>query len=516
MLIEDKVLTRWFILAISASSFVAAFYPVLSGLWLRWNSDADYGYALLVPVISMWLIWQQRDALSKIEARPVSWALYAVIATLLFVLIGTSGSLPTLARFALPLFILSSVLYLRGFETFFRLLFPLGFLFFMLPLPAQIQGAITPFLQYLATLLGSGMLELLNYPVSTRGNLILVSGIPMNVAEACSGLRYIFPLVGVGMLYSYLFETIRWKKIVNVLMAIPIAILMNALRIALTGVLMERWGIEAGTGIWHDLEGVVVLISAFFLHFLFSLFLKRLPPTSPPVDQNPATWQGGLRSHPRAGIKRLSVVALLLTLLAAYTLSLGAVSAWQLQQPLASFPLKITGWVGKVKSVPERITEASGAEEAFNAHYFSLQRKMVDLYIGYQGAPFKNNASFFHSPSVCLPSSGWRTLSQTQRKMLLPTGPMAGREFHVNEQLSEQQGQRILTMYWFQNRSAIDASALPHQVRMAGQAMLRQPSYDLFLRIITTVEKNESTSDARQRLSLFIESLQTPVTEFFN
>ena len=481
--------------------FVFAFSGVLAELAGRWLSDPDAGYGMLVPLVSAYLVWRVWPRLRGEPLRPDGRALALVIAALLLAVAGVSAALPSLARLAIPLFLLGAVGYLAGPVWFRRLLFPLGFLLFMLPLPDQIRALLTPELQRMAVWLAEHGLRLGGYAASSRGNLILVEGHPLNVAEACSGLRYIFPLVGVGMLYAGLFETVWWKRMVNVLAAAPIAVLMNGLRIVGTGVMASRYGEQAATGWYHAAEGYLVLLCAFCLHFLFGRFLRFFPPPSTGRTEVAAP-EPVVHPTPK---RRLVVLMVLLLGFRGFAASLDAIPAWTPGSDWRQFPTALPGWRGRRLETPERIVAASGAERAYSALYQAPGGKTVHLYIGFQGRPAGAGSRFFHSPDVCLPASGWTTVSAG-------VGRLAGLE--VSEQVSSLGGRRLLLVYWFQSNQGEDASAFAHRWRLALQALRRDRSYDLFIRVASEIGEEESVDAARRRIGHFVARLSPVLTDF--
>ncbi len=494
-------LLRWLLLL---AAFVAAYGEVLKGLAGRWLNDPDASYGMLVPLVSGYLVWRVWPVLRRTPTKPDARAFPLVAGALLLAALGVSAALPSVARLSMPLLLLAGVWYLAGARWLRLLAFPLGFLVFMLPLPAQLQALLTPGLQQMAVWLGERLLRLAGHAASSRGNTIWLDGQPLNVAEACSGLRYIFPLLGVGVLYAGLFETVAWKRVVNVLAAAPIAILMNGARIAGAGMMMARFGEQAVTGVYHAAEGYIVLTGAFGLHFLFGRWLRRLPPRSDEAWV-PAAPGSDMDYLPIPGGQAAWLGVLLLALWGWQT-SLGAIPAWRLPVDQARFPPALPGWVGQRASVPERIVEASGATEAWSAVYRSIAGKRVHLYIGYQGAPFGAGSRFFHSPDICLPAAGWRTLSSRTRFI----GPM-----EVTEQLSQQAGRRLLVTYWFQNSEGVDAAALAHRWRLMLQALRHESGYDLFVRVTTEIAEGEKIENARARVTHFIGQLATRIDDLF-
>src|SRR5438105_2239971 len=112
--------------------------PVLLGLMIQAYKDPDYSHAFFVPLFSAYLIWQKRQALAQVDVHSVSVGLWIVIGAQFILFLGSLGAELFLARISLLVTIAGLVIYLRGWETFRLLSFPLAFLMFMVPLPALI------------------------------------------------------------------------------------------------------------------------------------------------------------------------------------------------------------------------------------------------------------------------------------------------------------------------------------------------------------------------------------------
>jgi exosortase len=113
-----------------------------------------------------------------------------------------------------------------------------------------------------------------------EGNIILLPTARLEVAEACSGIRSLFSLITLTVIYGYLAETKIGVRVLLALMAIPTAILANALRIAVTGLVVESFGIESAEGTLHLFSGWLIFAGSLLLIFLFHrltqmLFLDR-------------------------------------------------------------------------------------------------------------------------------------------------------------------------------------------------------------------------------------------------
>ncbi len=177
------------------------------------------------------------------------------------------------------LFVLAGLIILfRGWEFFRAVLFPLAFLILMIPLPNLILQKFTFPLQLLASRLATEMLQLVNVPVLREGNMIILPREPLEVAQACSGLRSLLSLVTLAIIYGYLMEKRNWLRVVLACSAVPIAVFANSFRIFGTGLIVQYWDPEKADGFYHEFQGwlvfVVSLILLFALHRLIGLIWK--------------------------------------------------------------------------------------------------------------------------------------------------------------------------------------------------------------------------------------------------
>jgi exosortase len=151
---------------------------------------------------------------------------------------------------------------LGGSRILRKLAFPLFLCFFMIPIPAVIYNSITFPLQLLASRLAEHALPFLSVPVLREGNvLILPDGPPLSVVEACSGIRSLLSLTFLSLVYGYFFEKRAWLRVVLFLSTVPIAIVANASRVTLTGV-MTQVKPELAEGVFHSASGWVIFMIA--------------------------------------------------------------------------------------------------------------------------------------------------------------------------------------------------------------------------------------------------------------
>jgi exosortase len=258
--------------------------PILSQLAVQWWQDPNYIHGFFVPAFSLLLLWEDRAKLAALPLKP-SWSgLVILLFALSALTIGMVSSEFFLPRISLLLLISGMVVFLAGWEYLLAVSFPLAFLILMVP-SSSIFSRVTFPLQILASKTASFLLTLAGVSVVREGNILLLPGARMEVAEACSGIQSLFSLVTLAIVYGYLVETKIGMRILLALAAVPISILANALRIAATGLVLQHWGIEKAQGTFHILSGWLIFMSSLAMLFLFHRLLRILCPGVPKSRQ---------------------------------------------------------------------------------------------------------------------------------------------------------------------------------------------------------------------------------------
>jgi exosortase len=181
-------------------------------------------------------------------------------------------------RVAFVLTLHGIVLLLLGKHFYRVLLFPLLFLFLMVPLPQSLVNIVAFPLQLVAADMAVNFLHWLQLPALREGNIIHLPSAQLFVADACSGLRSLMALGTLGVVFAYFFRRSAAERILIVASTIPIAILVNAFRVALTGILTHRFGEEAAQGAIHQTEGFFTFGLAFALLLLEAWVLQLVGP----------------------------------------------------------------------------------------------------------------------------------------------------------------------------------------------------------------------------------------------
>jgi exosortase len=242
---------------------------VIPHLVSDWWNDPNFSHGFLVPLFSLFLVWQDRKRLSELPLRPAWFGLLVMAGAMVVLVVGTLGAELFLSRSSLIFLIAGIVIYFLGWGHFRALLFPVGFLFLMVPIPAILFNQITIPLQFLASQMAGGLVSELGVPVLRQGNIIQLPGMTLEVAEACSGIRSLMSLTTVAVIYAYFLESKFMPRFLLSVSAVPIAVIANGLRVTGTALLAYYWSKEAAEGFFHNFSGWLIFVLSLLM--LFSL-----------------------------------------------------------------------------------------------------------------------------------------------------------------------------------------------------------------------------------------------------
>ena len=245
----------------------ALYYRIAGMLVLDWWKDPNFSHGFLIPIFSVFLVWQRRKQLALLRPKPSGFGLVVVAGSLMMLIVGVLGAEFFLSRSSFVFLVAGLVIYFLGWNYFRATVFPWAFLFLMVPIPAIIFNQVAFPLQLLASRLASGLLELVGVPVLREGNVILLPAMPLEVAEACSGIRSLMSLVALALVYGYFLEPKLLRRVLLALSAIPIAVIANSLRVVGTGLMAHWWDPEKAEGFFHVFSGWVIFVLSLVMLF---------------------------------------------------------------------------------------------------------------------------------------------------------------------------------------------------------------------------------------------------------
>jgi exosortase len=265
----------WVTIAWVSVLLAVCYAPVLYRLVSQWYNDEDMGHGFFVPVIAGYIAWQKRDLIADKLPKPNWWGLAVLIWAGIQLYLATLGAELFTARTSFIISIIGAVLLLGGTEYLRVFRFPLFLLFFMVPIPAVIYSQITFPLQIKASQLAEAAISLLGIPIIREGNVLVLASQSLDVVEACSGIRSLLTLTFLSLVYGYFCEKRIWIRVVLFFSTIPIAILANAGRVTITGVI-ANFKPELAEGLFHEAQGWVIFMVAFAIMAAFHQILIRI------------------------------------------------------------------------------------------------------------------------------------------------------------------------------------------------------------------------------------------------
>ena len=328
------------------------------------------------------------------------------------------------------------------------------------------------------------------------------------MAEACSGLRYLFPILSFSYLFSILYRGPMWHKAVLLLMAAPLTVFMNSFRIGMIGVLVNSYGIEQAEGFLHFFEGWVIFGACVGLLFLLAIALQRLTPSPLSLTDTIDLDFDGFGAQAR----RLGAIAPARGLVAAALMTCAISAAFVLvpapdrvtvvRDSFALFPREIGDWRGRSEMLDPATAAVLGASDYVNTTYLSPDET---TYVNFFSAWYvkQTEGAGIHSPEVCLPVGGWEVFSIDPTPVSMP-GTVYG-DFTVNRAVIQKGLSRQLVYYWFEQRGRRMTNDFAAKATVIYDSLTIGRTDGAMVRFVTPIEGDgpqaEAAADARmQRL----------------
>jgi exosortase D (VPLPA-CTERM-specific) len=483
---------------------------ILARLFLQWvgpHSDPTFEHGIFVPLFAFFVLWQDRKKLKAIPPSPSWVGLLLVILSLLMLALGVLGAELFFSRISLLILLAGLILIFEGWPFFRAVFFPWAFLILMIPIPNLILQQLTFPLQLLASKLATGLLQQVGVPVLREGNVITLASMPLNVAEACSGIRSLLTLVTLAIIYGYLMETRMWVRVVLVLSAVPVAVAANSFRIFGTGLLVQYWDPDKAEGFYHALGGWLIFVVALLMLLAVHRGIARIWKGSPVAPRDRARVLGHILAHaeeqPADAFRmnssplRFATVAGLMLATAIGLQAHSRTEYFPPRAPLSSLPSQIDGWTGTDNALDQQTLDILGPGEFLVRDYENAsqpQSPWINLYIAY--FPTQKAGDTIHSPQHCLPGAGW---VPTSREVVRIMGPDRS-SFPANRYVVANAEDRRLVLYWFQAHGREVASEYWAKYYLVSDSVRMNRSDGGLVRLMTPMLEGESTDAAQARL----------------
>lgn len=504
------------VLVVTILSLFAILYRagVADLLW-QWNNREEYSHGYLIPLVTAYFIWQRRVQLQSLSWQPAWQGLICIAIGALLYVMGIASVLYVLIQYSLILALIGLLWTVLGNTAIRMIIFPLLMLFFAIPLPEYLDVLLSSQLQLLSSSLGVSLIQWCKIPVFQDGNLIDLGVYKLQVVEACSGLRYLFPLLSIGFMCVYMFKAAIWKRVIVFLSCIPITILMNSFRIGMIGVLVNGWGIAMAEGFLHDFEGWVVYMICLGLLVLEMMLINAL--TTPrrafadvfnievEVDDSVMSNQAIAKAeHHSIFSAPLGVATAILIGLSFFTLFQGQTTEIiPPRQTFKDFPLQVSGWHGNHSLLPSDQLKILKLTDYVINDYIDQHQQPVNFYVAYYESQKRRAAP--HSPKVCIPGGGWE-ITEIDRIEVIGQP--------VNRLMIKKGLQKQLVYYWYQQRGKIVANEFSMKWHLFKDALFLNRTDGALVRLTTPVTSDETTSVAEQRLHNFFKDVEPVLDKY--
>jgi exosortase D (VPLPA-CTERM-specific) len=506
----------WLAGIVAAAAAFIAFRAGLGKLARVWMESEEYSHGFLIPLIALFLVWQRKNELARIEYTGSWTGVALVLAGAALNMVGALASLYTLQQYGLLLALYGAVLALTGWQAFRRLAAPLFILLLVIPLPLFLLNNLSALLQLVSSQIGVRFMRLFDISVFVEGNVIDLGAYKLQVAEACSGLRYLFPLMTLGFIMATFYQAAMWKRVLLFLSSIPVTILMNSLRIGLIGVAYEYWGVDMAEGFLHDFEGWAVFMASTAVLLLEIVVLTRF---SKPRRrwrevfgvEFPAPAPRDVERKERAiPATFIAASAALVVYMAAFALLPQRAEAHQQRGSFVEFPTHIASWVGRRDSLEPIILGTLKLDDYVLADYMRPGSLPVNLYAAWYDSQRSGQSA--HSPRTCIPGGGWQILSL--RRVTLADVHVGNVPLEVNRVLISDGEQKQLVYYWFQQRGRVITDEYAVKWYIFLDALTRNRTDGALVRLTVPLVNGSTEEAAEAQLKEFARAVVPPLAVY--
>ncbi|MGD9161318.1 MAG: VPLPA-CTERM-specific exosortase XrtD [Desulfobacteraceae bacterium] len=477
-------------------SFVLLYKTDFDNILIRWG-QGDLSYCYLVPVIFLYLLYLKADVFRAFEQKPSSSGIVLLVSSAIIYFCGRQGSLETLTYISIWLSLIALFLILFGKDIARNLAFPFVILGFIVPVPPFLNNLFTFKLKLISSYLAVKIMQLIGLSVFREGNIIDMGITQLQVVDACSGLRYVYPLLLMGFIFAYMFNKKWWERLVVILSTIPISIVTNSLRIAVTGYLTIKVSPDAAEGFFHDFEGWLIFMVSFVMLAIFSYLMKAL---SKKIHGDiPADNVYPVSDSAVINLKNTKISCIWISIVLFFSLwgvnHLFTSSQFTPERrSFETFPLTIDEWEGRKSYINPEIMKELWADDYIQA---SFQNKNTGDYLLFfvPYYEYQKNRHTAHAPAACLVGSGYAPLSKKTIKRKFPS-PFG--DVEIGQLVLEKRGQRLLSNFWFHGRGRVVASEYLNKWYLFYDSVTKHRTDGALVRIEMPINKGQSVEEAQK------------------
>jgi EpsI family protein len=377
-------------------SILYCYAYVLREMVKKWRYEDTYSYGFLIPIISVYLIWLNRNEIKKVPMKPdFKTGIPVLISGLVMFIFGKSSRILLAQEISIVPTIIGIILILYGRSIFRIVWFPVFYLLFMVPLWDDFLKPLHLPFQLVSAMIGVKILNIFSIPVLQNSTIIELPNITLEVAQVCSGVNYLISVVAIGVPLCYLFLKSWPRRILLISLSVLIAALSNGLRVAGIALYSYSQGVNI---VSNEIHGPFAIFRALgiamigYLVIFWGVWLlsdkKRLTNNigsdvrAGPININTSGDNNISQSRNNYFFPLFSI--LLIVSAGTYN-NFYKPSPVPLKMDFGNFPYIMKGWVGKDIYPPYDLVnfKKSGATDELSRLYINEEGVEVLLYVGY-------------------------------------------------------------------------------------------------------------------------------------
>ena len=408
--------------------------------------------------------------------------------------------------------VIGVALLLAGIKMVKALAFPFLILAFIVPFPPFLNRLFTFKLKLISSALSIGMMRLGGLSVFGEGNIIDLGVTQLQIVDACSGLRYVYPLLLMGFVLAYLFHKKWWERAIVVVATVPISVFSNALRIAITGYLTTKVSPQAAESFFHGFSGwLIFMVSLMFLAIL-SLLLKNAGSRLSNVHPKMRETRSPSPFFDLSNIRQSYLWIASVLFVAFWGLNMAFASA-QIKPPrktFKEFPSVIGEWHGEKSYLREEIMGYLWADDYVQIQFNNTRTgDMIILFVPYY--EYQGTMHTAHSPVACLIGGGFAPRS---RRIIQRDFPEPFGEVNIRQMVLEKNRQLLLCNYWFQQRGRLIVSEYWNKWYLFQDSLTKRRTDGALVRLEMSLRDGHNVETAQSVLDSFTRELMQILPEY--
>jgi exosortase D (VPLPA-CTERM-specific) len=496
--------------ALSAILILGVYFHVIQRLVYHEWKRADFDYCYLIPLVIVYLIWEDRKKLMAMPSRPSWIGLVSIICGAVFFFLGELGGEFLSLYLSLWFMILGLCWIQFGWQKLKIVLFPVSLMLTAFPPPHFFYAKLTMDMQLISSQIGEKVLHALGVSAYRTGNLIDLGFTRMQVVDACSGLRFLIPMLIMALLLVYLYKYRWWKRLLVLISAIPLAVVLNGVRIGIIGYMAKAIDPSIMSGAIHDTTGWVMFFAGTGAMFAMLQCLGKLG------DENKVRHKAEspveIFSGKPPGFPAPFVLALVLIVGAYGFLEFKAQSTpfLPMARSLDEFPERLGHWSGRSYRMSQDLINELDFSDYVQMTYEGPTGAAIDFYVAWYASQSKGES--IHSPETCLRGGGWQFISGGAAEVEINGYERS--PLRVNRTVLKQGETEMLSYFWFPVRGQNLVNAYELKLATFWGGLTQNRSDGALVRVTTVIRPGEGLGDSEARLQDFL-SLALPVLDTF-